>query len=872
VFNPQTFENSRPDGFPVLEIVDGDVGGGSGPDRPRLFVPLRRTELTGEVVGPVAALRVSQRYRFTAAQSPRPIEAVYRFPLPGDAAVTGVRVRFGEVEIRAELAERAAAEHEYQIAREEGRQAALLTREAPDVFTLQVAGPQPDQDVTIETSYDQLARPEGEGWTLRVPLTTVPRFVRADERGSAFADGQPLAVLRDPGHRFALDLTVEGADRAASPTHALDVAETEGRLRVRLRDGEVLPDRDCVLSWQPPRVARRPTLQVLWHAEQAGDAACFLALVAPPAVAPADALAREVILLIDHSGSMSGPKWEAADWAVQNLLAGLTPADTFNLCLFHSKTRWLARQPIRGDERAVKQARDFLLRHKDSGGTELGVALEQALDQPRVAGAGARHVVIVTDAQVSDAGRILALVEREASRPDRRRVDVLCIDAAPNSGLANELAERGGGLARFLTSNPAENDIASALDEVLAEWAAPVLRDLTLEVDRATVQAAGRRVSPAGDGRSAIDLGDLPAGRAVWVAGRLAGSGAGGVQTGPGAAPTLRLLAEGREVAAEQPSANAIAGSRPAVAALFGARRVLDLELARTSGVDLAERLRQLGYDPREVLEQPTVPGDAPIYPENARKRSTDALHALLVRESLRYGIVCSATAFVATRHEAGEPVAGTVAVANALAHGWSPDFLTPRMALTSAASALMASPMTAPPGALHRLAESARERSFATPDAPFELAREMVRRLRRGGGTHGTADGDSGAADTAGSTDGLAVLFAGTPRFVGSEAVLYDSSAEPARLPARDRLARLVVRLAGGPPSGPIDPGLAILLYVDDPTTPRARVRLADLIRQGGERPLNVRRRQGQLVRVVLLDPNGAWAGGAPPLEVAIS
>ena len=123
-----------------------------------------------------------------------------------------------------------------------------------------------------------------------------------------------------------------------------------------------------------------------------------------------------MILLIDHSGSMSGPKWEAADWAVQNLLAGLTPSDTFNLGLFHSTTRWFARQPVRGDERTIRQARDFLLQHKDSGGTELGVALEQALDQPRDAADRARHVLIVTDAQVSDAGRILALVEREAGR------------------------------------------------------------------------------------------------------------------------------------------------------------------------------------------------------------------------------------------------------------------------------------------------------------------------------------------------------------------------------------------------------------------------------------------------------------------------
>ena len=601
VFNPRTFENARPDGFPVLEIMPR-------PDRPdcttsqwRQFVPLHRTDLIGEIVGPVASLQLIQRFRFSAAQQPTPIEAAYRFPLPGDAAITGVRVSFGETTIDAELAERKQAEQAYRTARDEGRQATLLTREAPDVFTLQVSGLKPDEDVTIRTTYVQLAHPTGEGWSLRIPLTTVPRYVRADERGSTAADGQPLAVLRDPGHRFTLDLTFEAADTIVSPTHALEVTASESRLRVRLHDGEVLPDRDCVLSWQPQRQAGRPTLQILRHQEATSDASCFLALVTPPAAGAAAAtLPREIVLLIDHSGSMEGPKWEAADWAVQNLLAGLTPADSFNLGLFHSSTRWFARAPVRGDERTVRQAREFLLANRDSGGTELGVALEQALSQPRDAEARARHVVIVTDAQVSDSGRILALVEREIGRTDRRRVDVLCIDAAPNDGLANQLAERGGGLARFLTSDPAENDIASALDELLADWAAPILRNLALEINAPDVQAAGRRVTfDQARQASLVDLGDLPAGRAVWVAGR--------VQHGRGANPVFRLLSDSQEIAIAPPTDSELPAARPAVAALFGARRVLDIEQVQASGVAVEARLRQLGYDPNALL--PNDPG-----------------------------------------------------------------------------------------------------------------------------------------------------------------------------------------------------------------------------------------------------------------------
>lgn len=173
MFNLGAYENSRPDGISVLEVL-----GENEDSAPRRFVPLRRTELRGEVAGPLASLRLTQVFRFAREECDQVLETVYRFPLPGDAAVTGVCVRFGDAEIRADLKERQRAEKDYEKAKEEGRQAALLTRESPDVFTLQVAGVAPDQDVSVETSYVQLARAEGPGWSLRLPLTTAPIVIR----------------------------------------------------------------------------------------------------------------------------------------------------------------------------------------------------------------------------------------------------------------------------------------------------------------------------------------------------------------------------------------------------------------------------------------------------------------------------------------------------------------------------------------------------------------------------------------------------------------------------------------------------------------------------------------------------------------------
>ncbi len=830
MFNRAAYWNSRPDGVGVLEIADdGEM---------RRFVPLRRTAVSGEIAGPLAALRVTHTYRYGRAECAQVLEAIYRFPLPGDAAVTGLVVRFGAVEIRAELQDRERAESTYAEAQGHGEQAALATRESPDVFTLRVTGLKPDEPITVETSYVQLAHPTASGWSLRLPLTTAPRYVREDERGARAAAGQSLAVLRDPGHRFTVDLTLREAGAVTSPTHPLTVTEDDALTHVRLRDGEVLPDRDCVIAWEARQEATRPALTVLTHDDPEGGYRYFLVLIAPPrAETPVETVPREVILLVDHSGSMDGPKWAAADWATRSFLGGLTARDDFALGLFHDTTHWFAPETRPGSPEVTAQATAFLLAQQDSGGTNLGVALEQALGLGRAKGARARHILIVTDAEVSDAARILRLAEQEAGQAERRRISVLCIDAAPNAFLATELAERGGGVSRFLTSAPEEEDISTALDEVLADWAAPLHTGLRLAVNQPGLELA-RDHARAGDaGWSLIDLGDLPAGRAIWSVGRV-----------PLAAepPTFRLVAADRAVAPlAQIEAGATTAPLPALKALFGAQGILGLEFLLGAGYDdaqLREQLRHLGYDPAQVLAAgATAPSK--VYAENARVDTTKALRSFLVSEALGYGLASAETAFVAVRHEVGLPVAGTVVIANALPSGWSPGFLS-------------GGQMRQTGGRMMRTMSMGRSGFAAAASIPPAAADSAVLRFAR-------------------ATTGLINVFAGVPQWNNGEAVLFDSasaSAAAGQTLSPRTISRLVISFTAGMLAAvTIDPALTIAIFVDDLAAPRANVRLAELIRQGGERPLNLAWRAGQPLRIVLRDPNGGWAAGAPEFELLL-
>ncbi len=839
MLNRAMYENTGPEGHPVLEVVQEEPKGETGA---HLFVPLKRTTLQGGVVGPLAAFRLVQRFGFTRQQSERVIEAVYRFPLPGDAAVMDVTVRFGEVEIQAALKERGQAEAEYEAAKREGQQAALATRESPSVFTLQVAGIQPDQDVVVETVYVQLARAEGQGWSVRVPLTTAPRYTRGDELGARLAQGQPLWLMRDPGHRFALDLAIQGAAQVSSPTHALETVPGDGAVGVRLRDGEVVPDRDCLLVWTPLRDDRRPTVQAWTYPDEAGGLDYCLALAVPPAGTRADELKpREVVLLVDRSGSMDGPKWAAAEWAVRQFLAGLRPQDQFTLGMFDNVAEWFLDRPGHATPERVGDAVKFLAERRPRGGTELGVALEQALGMPRAAGELARHLLIVTDAQITDEGRVFRLASGEAGRPDYRRISVLCIDAAPNSFTASELADRGRGVARFLTSNPQEEDITTALDQVLADWAAPVQVGVRLDVNRDRVAPAqGVALPGQALGWSAVDLGDLPAERPVWA-----------VLRSPRVADviTLRLVTgDGRVLAQTTPGAVQARDQGAGLKALFGARRVLGLEYLMQggfSGQDLRDQLERLGYRADEVL---TADGPPRVYAENQRADAEKALRGLLVHEALAYGLASAETAFIAVRREAGRPVEQIVAVANALPTGWSDRFL----------------------GGYARLAMMSAPMPTASGGGPvFAKARLGATGIR----SFFAAAAPAASFDSAPPQPTTFAVFTGVPTLDQGQAVLFDSTraGDKGKALPSGTLARLRVQFGGGAPPPDALVGLTLLLFVGDMAAPRARVRLADLVRGGGERPLNVALAPGQAVRLVLLAEQGSAPPALPALTVEL-
>jgi Ca-activated chloride channel family protein len=492
-----------------------------------------------------------------------------------------------------------------------------------------------------------------------------------------------------------------------------------------------------------------------------------------------------------------------------------------------------------------------------------------------------RQVVIVTDAEVSDAARILALVRAESKAADRRRVSVLCIDAAPNSYLTNELARVGGGIARYLTSSPEEGDVTTALDDILAGWVQPVLTGLRLEVNRPTLEAPERQVvADAEAGLAAVDLGDLVAGRSIWEAGRVPTAGAHAL--------SFRLVGYG-DKPVESATTQARSARNGAIKALFGAWKVLGLEALQSQGsygLDVREGLAGLGYDADAVLSART--GERkPLYAENQEAIIPQRLHELLVRESLEYGVLCSATGFVAVRKEAGKQIEATAVVPNALPAGWDEGFVTSAPAPIPHGTA---APLT---HSRHILAMSAGAGDLAqyqvrgddlagsagiTESEDASKPGFMRGLLGRASGRaprsprpapQSRADGIHGITEP--TVSGSIKLFAGVlPAPVDGKLTLFDSSrgSDARKLAGLRRLSALRFRFEGGAPAD-LNDTAELHLYVDDLTEPVVRVRLVDILRQGGTRPINVALPAGARVIVLLVVGDAAWARSGPTVEV---
>lgn len=453
--------------------------------------PVLRTYVDLRVTGMV--LRATVRQEFTNP-SREWAEGVYVFPLPEDAAVDHLRMHVGERVIEGAIQERAAAKATYEQAKQEGKRAGLVEQERPNIFTTSIANIPPGAAIAVEIEYQQAVRYDAEQFRLRFPMVVGPRYISGVPvpavNGTGWApdtDAAPDASRITPpvehpgrGPVNPVSLRVEldpGVPLAAleSPSHRIHTTSLAGgRYEITLEQLGVPADRDFELVWQPV-AGTGPTATLL--TEQRGDEVFALLMVMPPPPAAAERLRvpREVIFVIDTSGSMAGPSIGQATAALGLALKRLGPGDTFNVVRFNHRTESLfpgaqAASPpnLRGAERYVSSL-------GAEGGTEMLPALRQALEGPEQS-SRLRQVVFLTDGAVANEEQLFRVIRE---RLGGSRLFTVGIGSAPNSHFMREAARLGRGTFTFIGS-PAE--VQQKMVALFRKLEAPALTDVRLEL------------------------------------------------------------------------------------------------------------------------------------------------------------------------------------------------------------------------------------------------------------------------------------------------------------------------------------------------------------------------------------------------------
>ncbi|MBV1691240.1 marine proteobacterial sortase target protein [Novosphingobium sp. G106] len=551
------------------------------------------TDMDVTVSGQVARVRVTQAFRNT---SDKWMEATYLYPLPDDGAVDSLKMVVGQRVIIGHIKRREEAKKIYETAKAAGQKAGLVESERPNLFRNNVANVGPHETVLISIEYQAPVRQLGGEFALRLPLVVGARYVPPHTLASPAVGPDPAALadaaavtapIAAPSLADALNpvsITVHLAPGFApaniiSPYHRINVAEAGPMARtVTLAQGEEPADRDFELRWRS--ASADPTVGLF--RQTLNGQQYLMAAITPPATQKIGKVPpREMVFVIDNSGSMGGTSMEAAKQSLEHALDTLRPEDSFNVIRFDDTMTQLFDHSMQASPDQIVLAKRFADGLEAAGGTEMLPALKAALVDDDT-GPAVRQVVFLTDGDLSNEREMMAEI---AAHGGKSRVFMVGIGSAPNNYLMRRMAEAGRGT---YTNIGEGGEVNAKMTALLERLRTPAAHDLSVTVDGTPLDLTPKQ------------LPDLYAGEPL-------------VLLGKGESLSGKLTVKGMigDTPWSQSVDLASAQDSPAVAKLWANRSIADVEAQRASGQieDAAadEAVAKLGLDYSIVTRQTSL-------------------------------------------------------------------------------------------------------------------------------------------------------------------------------------------------------------------------------------------------------------------------
>jgi len=446
--------------------------------------PALSTQVEIEVSGMLARTTLTQSFSNPSGDW---VEGRYTFPLPDGVTVDELEIRIGERRILGELREKSDARAVYRKARTAGRSAGLVEQQRANLFSTALANIAPGETITVRIGYSEIIDYRHGRFRLRFPTTALPRYANrpaGDRPVPADQGNDPLRIATRPAGEDAAGLELQVTLRPGieigplqSLHHRVRALPGEGPLRIELADPELAAGRDFELEWAPARPERLNGALLI---ESHSDRAHALLMLVPPETFRPHKLARDLVLVIDQSGSMQGEAFEQAREAVRLALDRIGPHDRFNLIAFNHRAQPLFDRVVEPDRGNLNRAYRFLDSLRAEGGTEIDAALAHAVNEPGTPGR-LRQVVFATDGAMANEGQVLELVRR---RFGTTRLFAIGIGHGVNDAFLRRTARAGRGT---LTRIADPRDIGERMGELLRQLEGPVLTDIEVDWPGGTV-------------------------------------------------------------------------------------------------------------------------------------------------------------------------------------------------------------------------------------------------------------------------------------------------------------------------------------------------------------------------------------------------
>jgi len=459
-----------------------------------LVSPKLNTEVDIEVNGLLARVTVSQTFTNPSSQWQ---EGVYVFPLPETAAVDHLRMKIGERIIEGDIKPKTQAKKIYQQAKNEGKQASLIEQQRPNMFTTSVANIAPNDSITVVIEYQQMVSQNANKFSLRFPMAITPRYipgvpidnteeishfsgegwaVNTDQVPDASHITPPILLTdSDTSNRANLSILLAAGfalGQVNSSYHQIEeVIVNDNTRKIRLIN-DVPANRDFELVWQE-NDQQAPQAALFKQYKNGEDYA--LLMITPPNKLNIDSISRELIFIIDTSGSMDGTSMKQAKTALHYGLTQLRPQDSFNIIRFSDDLDSLFKQAKVASRINLDTAHDYVNWLRADGGTEMAPALERALQADQV-NEGLRQVVFLTDGSVGNEDELFSIIERNLGKS---RLFTVGIGSAPNSHFMQRAALFGRGSHSYIGS---EDEVRQKMQSLFNKLSHPVLTDIKLDI------------------------------------------------------------------------------------------------------------------------------------------------------------------------------------------------------------------------------------------------------------------------------------------------------------------------------------------------------------------------------------------------------